>query len=263
MEIEKTEGGKKDPIAATISYFPLIGGIALGYGIINQSIYFSIFNINILEFTDLTELLLDTLNHLIVIIIPTLLIASITVHVIDRILDKRLRRLSTAELIDYSNNNPVKKATKSTFYWITLGIFILYVITFTVEYFVLKKFDTLNILQASVVIFFMLIIGLFMDYFPGTYKSLLNKEVDSRLYILIITSIVLLGVSMYKGIHSGIETKRHLTKGFYIITEKDTIKSTDKYYYVGKTKGYIFYYNELTDFTDVYTDKDVKLMHLK
>ena len=237
--------------------------MALGYGIINQSVYYSIFNINIFEYTDLTELLLNTLNHLIIIIIPTLLIASTIAYIVDRILVKRLQHLTLAELIDYSSNNPIKKKTKSTFYWIAFGLFILYVITFLLEYFIFKKFLPLNILQGAIVMSFMLVLGFYMDYFPGTYKSFFGREVDNRLYVIIFTSIVLLGISTFKGVHNGIETKRNLTKGFYIINDKDTIRSTNNYYYVGKTKGYVFCYNELTRYTDVYSDKDIKLMHFK
>jgi hypothetical protein len=73
-DVANTDVDKKESITKITSYFPLLTIIALGYGVINQLVYYLPFNINILEYTEFDEIILSTLQHLVIFIIPCLII---------------------------------------------------------------------------------------------------------------------------------------------------------------------------------------------
>ena len=265
-DVLDTNSKTDDIISSLTDYFPVLSIIGLGYGIINQYSYYLPFNINILEYTDFSELLLDTLNHLIIIVIPGLFIIILLTSIIFKILDKQDKQLTNLDVpgqLEYFNRASTRYSRrKKIITWIMFSGYSALILLYVGEYFLYKIFNILNFLFALLNGFFGMSFILYLDYFPPIFKKIFNKEISKRLYVLIACCIIFLWIAICNGLYRSNKVKNHSTLGTYAIIGKDTIKSTKKYFYIGKTKGYLFFYNDSTKHTDVINSKDMKILSI-
>jgi len=260
--MDNSEKDKKDYLGKIVSYFPFFAVIALGYGIINQYVYYYFFNINILEYTELNELLLDTLNHLIVIIIPFIVLFSIALYIIIKSVDREYEKLSVEDKAKRIGESSIKKKPSKT-YWVLGSMSVMFIICLFSLYIIDKRFSLLDNSYNISIMLSCLLFTLCTDYFPELYKRIFGRKIETSLYLILLSCLLLVGISITKGLYNASETKKNINNKIYVINDKDTIKSSKHYYFIGKTKGYFFFYNDTANTTDAYGIKDIKIFHLK
>lgn len=257
--IEKESLGEKQnfTISELISYLPILSLLAISYGVINQTIYYLPFHINILQYTDLNELLLASLYHLVIIVIPlTLVILSILYLIYLKINNNKLKR--KIDKVNFKRNFNLEKL----FYGMIFFTFVLNQTTVWSEFILIDKFDSVNFFEALIGLFFAIIFLFYATRFKKVYRGIFNHEIDKKLYGLIYTIIFILWFSICGSLEAVWQVQNKPPLGTYLIIDKDTIKSTKKFYYIGRTKNNVFFYNADTKNTFVYDNKNIKLLSI-
>jgi hypothetical protein len=225
---------------------PLASAFLLILGAINLIYFYSFFNIDISTYIDLTEILSLSLPFF---IRATIISIPLTVFV-----------LSTAK---FSFNKPTDENTvsvkvKSVFGWSIFLFGILYFYTILTGY-----LDYTLTWDLGIALFILLVSDYFMlklmPSFTKQVKEAYGLEIEITIIPIIITMIT---ISVFTIVNTRHNARNIMYKGSFAFAEvqldSTSIHSDSTYRYIGKTKSYIFFYNNKTSKSDAYSLSDAK-----
>jgi hypothetical protein len=243
-----------------ITYLPILTLISLGIGIVKELVYYYFFHLDILNYIDVNEILLGTVTNL----IKCILIILATQVFIEIFIFLRIRIL---KISDYNKSNSAITLTLKSANIITIIILVIYALIFILFY---NKFNTEKIVSVNQEWQFFLetyfTMGLLLIfsviYFPLIYQTNYSKSINSRYIKIVIAGITILSWTINFSVKEATETKLLSTFGTYIEIGGKKIMSDQNYYYIGRTKSFVFFYDTKEDYTDVYQSKDITLLAL-
>lgn len=240
---------------------PYSGVILIIFGFIKFEIFYALFGINIANFLDLTEILTlfmnDILIHVSIFIIVSLLFFLIIpkkeTDIGNALITETIKEKSFWKRLKAYNGSGVN----------TLFVFTSYIALCIISYFV-DNTQTWIYLSIS-----FLIIGSFIIYilcleFRRQYFIKHNSFLSTIYirFIYYISFIILITIkSAYTDYKLILINKPY--SGTIIKTEKKTYISTKKFYYIGMTKNYIFFHNEIDNSNRVIPISEVKEILIK
>jgi len=259
MKVPET-ASKTDYSNLFITYLPVLTLISLGIGIVKELVYYYFFHLDILNYIDVNEILLATVTNLIkcvLIILSTQIFIEIFIYLRIRIL----------KINDYNKSNTEITFTLKLANIITTIILVIYALIFILFY---NKFTSERIFSVSQEWHFFLATylatGLLLIfsviYFPLIYQTNYSKPINSRYIKIVIAGITILSWTINFSLKEVTETKFLATFGTYIEIGGKKIISDQNYYYIGRTKSFVFFYDTKEDYTDVYQSKDITLLAL-
>ncbi|WP_299291025.1 hypothetical protein [uncultured Mucilaginibacter sp.] len=217
-------------------------------GITNLTVYYYFFSFNVFDYIELSEIAIRVIKDGIMILLPIVVLVISTLFFNGKTIISSPAR---------SNRN-VNKLVR---YLIITGFLLL-------ASFIFYEYITSKI---SLPFFLYFIFSFFTTYvweLPFVIKKKLefNFGIKINMFSLILLSAVILcltGGILNSLIKVDSVKDKHAYTGTYILIGKDTIISTKRYYYFGRTNNYIFFYNEITKATDVYPGKDINKVSIK
>lgn len=239
-EDKKTETSELS-ITTIISYLTIC---SFTFGSSYLIIYYSFFYFNVFNYIDLNEIVTHIIRDEILVSIPYLFVLFTMLS-------------HEKEAVDSSSSTEIKRRN------ILLLIISAFVIFFFSYCYFTNKIDKPLVL----ILLFTSIVSFFVGYgfsFRNTLKKLLLEKYTFKNYLLIFLLVISICTSFIFSLLRVEKVKYlHSNNGSYIIAGKDTIKSTNTYYYIGRTNNYVFFYNEKTEFTDVFSEKDISKVSIK
>jgi hypothetical protein len=259
MKIQESKEGV-DYGKLFVSYIPILTFISLGIGIVKQLVYYYFFHLDILNYIDVNEILLGTITNLIKCILIILFFQFLTE------LFKFLRII----ILKIENHDKTKHELNLTLKSINIISIVILVICASLFLFFYNKFDSEKIasvnqewiffLKTSFMVILLLIFSVI--YFPLIYATNYTKSISSKLMSVFVAGIVVLTFTILFSLEDSVDTKLFSTFGTYIEIGNKKIMSDYNYYYIGRTRNFIFFYDVKEDYTDVYQNKDITLLAL-
>lgn len=238
------------------SIIALIPGMIIFFGTFQKILYYNSFNINIVEFIELQELLVSFMDDIILLFITALILLIFILFKKETILYKDKTYINLLEIKSFWSR--LWLYIKACFiYWIILLIFmfIMYSILITKLFFLF----TFLILSSGVILPYIVIeIERFYKKTFGIFMSISTLELIRLLFILLLityfnTSIDIIGIKDYNRYY-----------GSKIITkENEVIYSDSTNYYIGKTNNYIFFYSQSLNCNRIIPTSEIKELKLK
>jgi hypothetical protein len=275
------ETEKKDFLAKAASLLPFITLFALLYGVTKQFIYYYQFNLNIFSYLEISELLPQTLLDLILSLIFLLFTLRVTfasrehinTDVIENIeggyaykihpLDPENLNFTIQDLIRSFSQKGIKVLKPSKNFLIRLSLFLIS------GYFIYTSVDAMANSDEAInnPFFFQKIVFYFLTIYIliSTVSYLMVKwDVrDSNLQIIIPLIIVLLFTGLLEGYFKYRYVSYFKSHNNYSITiNKKPIISNARFYYIGKTKSNVFFYNDTTRFVTVFPFSSIEKMEM-
>ena len=230
------------------NYIPFISVVTVGYGVVYIFTFYSMFNLNIFQFLEVNEILLQSLKDLVLIVIPAIVIlfyGSIYVkQATGNTTDRRSKVIKISRIISIiggvlSSIQPITELIR--------GILILE-----------------NVL-------YIVIINIGYSLVFLTFKTALKENLTKteRLIKKNFLQILLIGGLCFLALLLGITKAATLKTGFLnegiaiTLNNNKIITSTHQCYYIGRTKSFTFFYNDSSKFVDVYDAKDIKAIKIK
>lgn len=237
-----------DVISKITSFLPLLTVMVLIFGVINLIIYYGFFGVNILSYLEISEILPLILKDFL------FTIAGLVIGTFAGYLSPDKKQIE-------QRNNSIAKAKETTgslkrlYYYAKaypiIFVFIIGLFINAITYFFIKhnkeSLISLSILQCVFIAAF--IIPELIEVKLYRNRSI---QINQTVKNLILVLIVLVGWGIYKGVEKYFAVKyRHKFTGTTIIINGVKIISNDKYYFIGRTKSTIFFYNSVNNYTDI------------
>lgn len=238
---------------SSLNYGQFIAGTSLCaflMGILYPFTYYAFFFFNVFDYMELNEIAIHAIRDGMIILLPYFLFYYIGF----------IHSKSSNSIANNETNDRVRTTSKFFLYFLRIGLAVLY--AFYIYEYVRGK-TTLPML-----LFF--IFSSFYAYIIEIPVLIRNKLLPSLGYkinavenLFLITIVLTMYGSITLGLTRADSVKfSHSTTGTYILMNKDTIKSDSKYYYIGRTNKYVFFFNEKLHFVDVYPEKDINKLSL-
>lgn len=240
------------------SALPLITFIVLMLGIVKQFTYYYFFNFNVFPFTEIIELLPQTIFDLIFFFLYLLLAI--------------LFELPIVRLLNRTNNSAKKmEPDKTSKSWLkispeNLWLIFCFVVIYSQIYMLIGKNSVILVLPwlepiLNFSIFFSTL--LFINTIIQTIYTYFDLEFDRRLPFIVAISVLMPlnglfnGYANYKRVVSF-----HTHTGYSITVDKKQIVSNKQVYYIGKTKSDVFFFDEKTKLVTVYPTSSITEMQI-
>lgn len=242
------------------SLLPLFGGFIFVSGIIKMKLYYNSFNINIVDFLDASEIIFAFISDFIPYVVITLFM-FLFLFFLDTKKDVEVRD-------DYKDNIILEKHLLRRL-WLYIKLFPIILIYAIVLILLLIATFIWNFSIIPFLIPFCIILAyqiygiLVLEYkrhYYNHYKSFPSPTFTNIILIMGAFFMYVI-VNVYLDVNSVKESKKYLGTSFKI--ENNNIISDSTNYYIGKTKNYIFYYQEENKSTKVYPIKDMKEIEIK
>jgi len=242
-------------------YLPYSGTILIVFGTIKQTIFFSLFNVNVTSFLELSETVTLFFNDLLLfatcfvifnIVFFLSTSKSVEIKGSESLYDS-LREISFLKRIKhyYDSGPQILLFTILC----TIGIVIILVINYT------KLWIMVSLLLIGWGAFLIKVMVLegrrqyFIKY--GKEAKILYSEIIIAFILLLIFTIG----TCYSEYNLIKTQKRYL--GTQILLSDKTIISDSSYYYIGKTKNYVFFFNEKAGNCDIFPMSEIKVLSIK
>ena len=198
--------------------------------------YYNQLNLPMLEYLDLSEMVVIFLNSLYV-------YAALFIHLaIIFFFDKRYKRAT------------------STLIFLAFILIITFIFLSGNTRFELG--NLLIVLSAMCGLYFTIVIF----YSKGSiyaYLETLNKNAR-KIVLASFTLLVMLALSGFQGMFEGCQVKKeHLYMGTSIATKNALITSNDTCYFIGKTKNFVFFYHATQQAVQIYPVSEIVSIHFK
>ncbi|TFF40644.1 hypothetical protein [Mucilaginibacter psychrotolerans] len=228
------EDNQDDITSKIIGLLPLITIIVLGSGTLNIFIYYRLFGINILAHLDIGELLPLSLSDTIDVLLELLIILFI-IFILKLTRPKPRERKKPCKILKYKDR---------FFYHSTRELiigFVIICVSLTIIYF--SSFDLIyfmNYYFSAIVCVMSVFICLIVSWLIKT----IYPTISDKFRVLFFVSTILFFNNGYMGLKKNVDVRfGDAYTGTYVATASDTIKSTQSYYYIGRTKSDILFYN--------------------
>lgn len=237
-------------LVTTITFLSFIFGIA------KLTLFYGKFSFDVFEYIDIAEIFNNTIRDAFYIAVPFLIINFYNYSLIGKGISTYQKDMSDVQ---------IQRADKRIKFFVdvTMGLVaVYYLVRIIISYF---NNTTINYNYVVVLIFYAVVFILrILISFDKHLKTNHNYQIPKNIMIVLFLSI---GMILAAAITTLYRTN-HITptsndNNTFIILKDDTIKSTTKYYYIGRTKNYIFFHNDTSGFTDVFPDKDVRKVSIK
>lgn len=260
---------QKDFISRFTSFLPIVTLMALMYGVIKQFIYYYYFNLDIFPYLEISELLPQTIFDLLL----SIAYFGITLSFITttwrsfRGLDVlssiflSAKEIEDAILLDNTKksaihlfNTDVKILIVITLVSFGISCFELYLIVQT------NPLDT-NFMPLKTTFYLFLSLSITTGFF--IFLTLIKKVKDEMVHLVasmmvfLILSGVLEGHLKYKRV-----CDLHVHDGYSITINDVPITSNREFYYIGKTKSTVFFYNTKNNLVTSYPTSSITKMEI-
>ena len=221
---------------SSLSYTQFIAGASLCaflMGILYPFTYYAFFSFNVFDYMELNEITIHVIRDGMIILLPYFLFYYIGfVH----------STSTNSSMTNMETYDKVTTTNKFFRYFLRIGLAISYVF-YIYEYIIGKT--TLPMLLFFIFTSFYAYIVEIPVLVRNKLHSSIGYTINSIEYLLVITIVLTIYGSVTLGLTRADSVKfGHSTTGTYIIMNKDTVKSDSKYYYIGRTNNYVFFYNE-------------------
>jgi hypothetical protein len=237
-DISNKDHVETDLVALIRAYAPFLSFLALAYGIINQWVYYHGFNINILEFTDLNELLLSALSSFLALTIYTMLIGL-------------YYWFSTRKIIKHGDP---RRTVMQFVLFMTYGFTVIPIIYYCLFDDMWNIYSKLSLAIFSLITVILIVL---IRKFDQYYTVIFNNSPNSRILNLAVISLMVLNFSICTAIFQIGKVKHQPDTGTGIMISKKTIISTKYYFQIGRCNNYTFFYDIKADRTDIFPNKDI------
>ncbi|TSD67429.1 hypothetical protein FFF34_008570 [Inquilinus sp. KBS0705] len=247
-----TDSDSENYINKATSLIPLLTIILLIFGATKQFSYYTYFNLNIFSYLELTELLPQTLFSFFQLLFYWLVSILITAF---------FNQIFYAETVKYPIILPPErperigelKAQISKVFWkIIIVVLALTLLTMGSYYYsdilykISKPLGFINKAYFHILVIVLITIVSMISLYQLNLRVKFFM-VSIPISLALITSGFFEGNFEYNQVHS-----LHTHSNYYIKIGSNIIKSSNSYYYIGKTRSSVFYYNEKTDLVTVY-----------
>jgi len=244
---------EKTPLSQLVTSITFLSFI---FGIAKLTLFYGKFSFDVFEYIDIAEVFNNTIRDAFYIAVPFLIINYYYYSLIGKGISSYQKDMSDIQI------RRANKRIKNTID-VAMGL----VATYYVVRIIISYFNniTINYTYVIVLIFYAVVYTLrILIAFDKHLQTNHSYQIPGNIMIVLFLS---LGMILAAGITTLYRTN-HITptsndNNTFIILKKDTIKSTIKYYYIGRTKNYIFFHNDTSGFTDVFPDKDVSKLSIK
>lgn len=248
----------KSPFLKALEYIPLITGITIVLGCLRLVAYYSIFSINIFDYTELSDFISQGLLDLLKIIASIVLGLSIPTF-------KKVNPFKY-EMPDGVPNEDIKKNNADKFLtlleYLILGIGVILLTSTLVLFIKTRVFDSYEQRSFAGDIGY-LILTFFGVQFGRMFLRYTNTPTNKVILVFIPVVSFYFAGSLWSSYESGLATKyKQKNVGEIIVLDNETLSSTKDYYYVGQTKSYVFFHNEIKNTNDIFQRSQVKKMTL-
>lgn len=238
-------------------YIPVLTLVSLIFGVVSLVLYYSYFRVDILSYLELNEIIFRTARDLIFIFAGVLLAFVLTGS------QNENDTSSEKKKFNYSKKGFIQVVKSDS---VLFSMFIFWFVVLWVLI-ILRQKDALEIKYFSVgVCQVLMIIGII--FVPVELKRRYMKKYGAFPSNEIILFSRFLVIVFFCGLIRGdieitrtIESRGKLSNS--IIANGQLIKSTKDYYYIGKTNGYVFFYDERSQKADVYPISVVSKLSIK
>lgn len=251
--MKQNDNSKTETLAQLVTSITFLSFI---FGVTNLTVHYFYFSFNVFEYIELSEIITHSIRDAVYIF--TLLLLIVYSAFFYTVYFSSQKKLWLSNFISkISNSNKFKAISRYSEFFIV----ILLIIWCTLEYF-FKSFSMYNSIGTGVIVSLLLMTMLMRS--SVFLKSSYNYEISKKITVLGFASIFTIMGSWISSVYNLQQTLLERNQGgSYIIINRDTIKSNMNHYYIGRTKGYVFFYNNNTKTTDVYPDKDISKLQIR
>jgi hypothetical protein len=246
-----------DVIPHLTKYIPLFSVFSFLYGISDLTFYYTSFNINILSYLEVSEIISLTLYGFCVISFIGFVLYIMCTYVIMPSLNALIKYVSASSIFN-------RHFKGSTIILLSV-IFLIDLILFAIATFFLKqKSEPAQFTLFLQLLLLMFSIGLITAIFVIKYYNKYKEDPKKEVIAIFVFFCLCTGAPAWVSSTDAERlktSKDRLTSFIYL--EHRLIKPTKTYYYIGKTNKYAFYFNEYTGACDVFPMNLVTKMTLK
>jgi len=236
---------ENDYVERFTKYIPLLTFIALTYGTVTNLIEYSRFNINVISYLDVNEIVLQSIGDLVIVFCSALLIYFGMLIFIALGMgigfEQSLQKPNTIASI--SANQPVMMLIKMNISIIIIGTILRYFNYVDVKLYT-ALISTVVLITTSLILF---------QELNRSYYQRHHKLITRELIFILSLSFFVLTYAIIKGISKNVmfhNDNKYLKNS--IEFDGKLIKSTPTYYLILKTNNYVLFYNEANGTTDVF-----------
>ncbi len=248
-------------------FLPSLGSILIFLGVLKLSIYYSFFNIEIVNYLTFPEILISFFNDIIVIVI-TLIVAFVFALII---LSSKSRKKEKETLSTIVENN----YTKGKKYFSTATIqsskskrsileaIIIFVLLVIFGYLLFYKINTKLSILWLILLYCLTNYSILRlsDKLLDNYISLYKKMPNTLLSWAGYSFLVFASMICYRAVYTFISVKNlKVNNGVIFQVDDNIVISDNSNYYIGKTQHYLFVFNEKTNETSVYPMNRIKML---
>lgn len=249
-------GEKSNFLSDGLKFLPLFSLLLFALSISKQILYYYYFNLDILSFLDLNEVVVEYINSLLV----TLLFFICTVG-LTFIMVRSLRKQS--KLYRRFTDKIMASNQSLILFFFILLVSLLTSIGYVRYYLNLSTYEFDEWVKVAVTEYLMsLFVIIFLAHIPiflleKGYITFNFSHIFTYVFILLLIAFTVVdgrNLSFYKKVNSSYGTSFKIGNNIY--------KSTPTYYYIGKTKNYVFYFNAINESTTAYQMKDITSLNI-
>lgn len=237
---------KEPEIKKLTGYISLIYVWALLYACIGLFTYYAKFSVNIFQYLDLTELIHISLSKFAITTGLMLILLFLSI-----VFDKN--KFSKQDSLDAGPNDNFKVFAYPLYTFIIIALISGYINYLIPNNLAIEQISHYSFLLSC----FFLPIYLSL-YYIYTWKN--KKEVLTVLLILLVPYSCM--ISAFLARYESENIKQYALINTVYIGNKQ-INSINNYYYIGHTRNYVFYYNDILKVTDIFPSTMVSKMTLK
>jgi len=242
------ETSKENRTDSLSEFILIITFLSFVFGIANLTIYYGKFSFNIFEYLDLTEIVANSIRDSIYIAIPLILMTYV-----------HMTRLKSTIGKNGPDTLPITKKKNNWSIYVFLLMVILSPVIDLIRH---RPFVYERVILYMSLFYFLLLLGIIE--FEKFLKSNFGYQIAPKMMLVLFLSILLLfGSTILSSFKISSIVPKNDIGNTYIIIKGDTIKSTTKVYYIGRSRNYIFFYNVSTKSTEVYPNKDISKVSLR
>lgn len=248
---------QKDYVSIFTKYIPIFSIVSLLFGVTNLTAYYNYYNINILPYLEINEVIFLTLKDFIII---TLIISFSFLASYKKETNNPPPESFKDIYIQSSFLDVLKRNKKERTLFLILLIIIL---SFSILKLVLSIPTSTWLL--AITGFITLIILLFFDIVINrTYYKFFRRLPNKHIVIVSLLCLTLFSAAMILGYYKSncLKENGDYLKNSITIEGKEQ-KSNHGYYYIGKTSKYVFFYNDTTGLCDRIPISRITMMSLK
>jgi len=246
---------QKDIVSQITRYIPLFSVLSLMFGSISLFAFYHNYGINIISYLELNEIISQTMKDFIVISFMGLIYVVSGYFLSFTSFGENYKTIC-------SNTSFIKAIISNRPFFIVV-IVLISVITATVitSYRNAIRIDTAQIYTATALLPLILLLT-FIELNRRSHSIVkVFPSLETISIVLFSVVVIFMAVTLSFLRHSTLKINDNYLKNSIVI-DKKIIKSTPTYYFIGKTKEYVFFFNEKDSVADVFPISTIQQLTL-